>query len=51
MLDAAVKAARISELLDAVLSVEEVGVYKPHGQILRDGSKRAGPRRISASRE
>jgi hypothetical protein len=30
MLDAAVKAAKLKTLLDAVLSVEEVGVYKPH---------------------
>ena len=31
MLDAAVKAARLE--LDAVLSVEEVGVYKPHPKV------------------
>src|SRR5262249_18005978 len=30
MLDAAVKAAGLESLLDAVLSVEAVGVYKPH---------------------
>ncbi|MFQ5939219.1 MAG: haloacid dehalogenase type II [Alphaproteobacteria bacterium] len=30
MLDAAVKSAKIGSLLDAVLSVEEVGVFKPH---------------------
>jgi 2-haloacid dehalogenase len=30
MLDAAVKASGLNTLLDAVLSVEEVGVYKPH---------------------
>jgi len=33
MLDAAVKAARQEPLLDAVLSVEEVGVYKPHPKV------------------
>ena len=33
MLDAAVKAARLESLLDAVLSVEEVGVYKPHPKV------------------
>src|SRR6516225_2255345 len=33
MLDAAVKAARFETLLDAVLSVEEVGVYKPHARV------------------
>src|SRR5262249_43917034 len=30
MLDAAVRAAGLDSLLDAVLSVEAVGVYKPH---------------------
>lgn len=30
MLNAAVSSANISSLLDAVMSVEEVGVYKPH---------------------
>src|SRR5262249_2221575 len=33
MLDAAVKAAKLETLLDAVLSVEEVGVYKPHPKV------------------
>lgn len=33
MLDAAVKGARLESLLDAVLSVEEVGVYKPHPKV------------------
>jgi 2-haloacid dehalogenase len=33
MLDAAVKGARLEGLLDAVLSVEEVGVYKPHPRV------------------
>jgi 2-haloacid dehalogenase len=33
MLDAAVKRARLAELLDAVLSVEDVGIYKPHPKV------------------
>jgi 2-haloacid dehalogenase len=33
MLDSAVKAAGLEPLLDAVLSVEEVGVYKPHPKV------------------
>jgi 2-haloacid dehalogenase len=33
MLQAAVDHARIGHLLDAVLSVEEVGVYKPHPKV------------------
>jgi 2-haloacid dehalogenase len=33
MLDAVVKKAGIAELLDAVLSVELVGVYKPHPKV------------------
>jgi 2-haloacid dehalogenase len=33
MLDAAVKRAQLAELLDAVLSVEDVGIYKPHPKV------------------
>ena len=33
MLDAVVDNAKIGDLLDAVLSVEEVGVYKPHPRV------------------
>src|SRR6516164_8479002 len=33
MLDAAVRAAGLKPLLDAVLSVEEVGVYNPHPKV------------------
>ena len=33
MLDAAVDAAGLSDLLDAVLSVEEVGIFKPHPSV------------------
>jgi len=35
MLDAAVKSAGLGDLLDAVLSVEEIGVYKPHPTVYR----------------
>ena len=35
MLDAAVEAAGIADNLDAVLSVEEVGIYKPHPSVYR----------------
>ena len=33
MLDAAVEAAGLADSLDAVLSVEEVGIYKPHPSV------------------
>ena len=33
MLEAAVRNVRLDGLLDAVLSVEEVGVYKPHRKV------------------
>src|SRR5260370_36444763 len=33
MLDAVVKGAKLDGLLDAVLSVEAVGVYKPHPKV------------------
>lgn len=33
MLDAVVKAAKLDTALDAVLSVEDVGVYKPHPKV------------------
>jgi len=42
MLDAAVKAARLDTLLDAVLSVEEVGVYKPHPKVYQLAVDRVG---------
>ena len=42
MLDAVVKGAKLSELLDAVLSVEEVGVYKPHPKVYRLAVERLG---------
>src|ERR1700747_215733 len=46
MLDAAVKPAGLGHLLDAVLSVEEVGVYKPHPKVYQLAVDRLG---ISAS--
>jgi 2-haloacid dehalogenase len=42
MLDAAVKGARLDELLDAVLSVEEAGVYKPHPKVYQLAVERLG---------
>jgi len=42
MLDAAVKGAKLSELLYAVLSVEDVGVYKPHPKVYRLAVERLG---------
>jgi 2-haloacid dehalogenase len=42
MLDAAVQNAAIHELLDAVLSVEEVGVYKPDSAVYRYAVDRLG---------
>lgn len=42
MLDAAVWSAAIHELLDAVLSVEEVGVYKPDSAVYRYAVDRLG---------
>jgi 2-haloacid dehalogenase len=42
MLDAAVKAAGLDSLLDAVLSVEAVGVYKPHPRVYQLAVDRLG---------
>ena len=42
MLDAAVKAAKLEMLLDAVLSVEEVGIYKPHPRVYQLAVDRLG---------
>ena len=42
MLDAAVKAAGLASLLDAVLSVEEAGVYKPHPKVYQLAVDRLG---------
>lgn len=42
MLAAAVQSAGLSDLLDAVLSVEEVGVYKPHPKVYQLAVDRLG---------
>jgi 2-haloacid dehalogenase len=42
MLDAAVNNAKIGDLLDAVLSVEAVGVYKPHPRVYQHAVDRLG---------
>jgi 2-haloacid dehalogenase len=42
MLQQAVENAEIGPLLDAVLSVEEVGVYKPHPQVYQLAVDRLG---------
>jgi 2-haloacid dehalogenase len=42
MLDAVVQAAGLDKLLDAVLSVEEVGVYKPHPRVYQLAVDRLG---------
>ena len=42
MLDAAVKGAGLDGLLDIVLSVEEVGVYKPHPKVYQLAVERLG---------
>lgn len=49
MLEAAVKNAKIGQLFDAVLSVEAVGVYKPHPKVYQLAVDRLGlePRAIA----
>lgn len=42
MLAAAVSNAKLEQLLDAVLSVEEVGVYKPHAKVYQLAVDRLG---------
>ena len=42
MLDAVVKGAKLDGLLDAVLSVEDVGVYKPHPKVYQLAVDRLG---------
>ena len=42
MLDAVVRAAGLEKLLDTVLSVEEVGVYKPHSKVYQLAVDRLG---------
>ena len=42
MLKAAVEGAQIPHLLDAVLSIEEVGIYKPHPRVYQLAVERLG---------
>ncbi len=42
MLEAVVKNAKIGHLLDAVLSVEAVGIYKPHPRVYQLAVDRLG---------
>jgi 2-haloacid dehalogenase len=42
MLDAAIKAAKLDTLVDEILSVEEVGVYKPHPKVYQLAVDRLG---------
>ena len=42
MLAAAVESAHIGDLLDAVISVEEVGVFKPHPKVYQRAVERLG---------
>lgn len=42
MLDAAIQGSKIGGLIDLVLSVEEVGVYKPHPDVYRLATDRLG---------
>jgi 2-haloacid dehalogenase len=44
MLGAAVDSARIADLLDAVLSIEDVGIYKPDGRVYQLAVDRFGVR-------
>jgi 2-haloacid dehalogenase len=44
MLEAVVRASGLNTLLDAVLSVEEVGVYKPHPKVYQLAVERLGIR-------
>jgi 2-haloacid dehalogenase len=44
MLAAATRSAGLAELLDAVLSIEDVGIYKPHPSVYRLAVDRLGVR-------
>jgi 2-haloacid dehalogenase len=48
MLAAAVESARLGDLIDMIISVEEVGVYKPHAKVYQHAADRLGvtPERI-----
>lgn len=49
MLDAAVKSSKLDTLLDAVLSVDELGIFKPHPSVYQLAVDRLGvaPRQVS----
>lgn len=49
MLEAAVESAGLGELLDGVLSVEEVGIYKPHPSVYLLAVERLGVAREQVS--
>ena len=40
MLESAVRSAKLTDLLDHVLSIEMVGIYKPHPRVYRLGEER-----------
>jgi len=42
MLEAAARSARLAELLDAILSVEQAGIYKPHPSVYQLALDRLG---------
>jgi len=42
MLDAVVKKSKLAQLFDAILSVEDVGVFKPHGKVYQLAVDRLG---------
>ena len=44
MLDAAVNSAGLADLLDVVLSIEDVGIYKPDGRVYQLAVDRLGIR-------
>lgn len=49
MLDAAVSNSKLGPLLDSVISVEEVGIYKPHPSVYQLAADRLGIERQSIS--
>jgi 2-haloacid dehalogenase len=46
MLDSALANARIAEHFDTVISVEEVGIFKPHSKVYALGTERLGSRTV-----
>ena len=49
MLDAAVRSSKLEDLLDAVLSVDDLGIFKPHPSVYQLAVDRLGvaPRQVS----